>query len=332
MKRALKVTIFLILLAGAYWYVDGVLNFKHRSIKPISYFYKRKKQDIDVFFVGSSHAFWCIDPVTVWKDAGIPSYDLSAEQQPFWNSYFYIKEGLKYQKPKVIVLDVLAACYNFEYSLLEVTVLNTIGFKPSKEKIESILASSPDHRMDIFLGFPVYHTRYKELSKEDFVDPYGGGATYRNGYFLLNNVSPQLRPDVTNITTTRELPPKQLEYLLKIIALAKDQNIKLLLVKSPYTVSPENQEYFNSVACIAENNALQFINYNLRYDELGFDFSTDMADGSHLSYPGGVKKYSRHLAALLADEYGLPDRRNDPAYADWNVWAETFTETPEAAP
>jgi hypothetical protein len=327
MKRALKTVVFLILLAGVYWYVDGVLKLKNpgNGIEQLTYFYQRKKQDIDVFFVGSSHAYWAIDPVTVWKEAGIPSYDLGGGQQPFWNSYFYIKEGLKNQKPKVIVLDVFAACYDIEYGPSWGQIVNNnIGLKPSKEKIESIFASSPEHRRHLLLGFPVYHTRYRELTKRDFVDPYEGGAAYRNGYYLLNRVNPQPRPDVTNITTTRELPLKQMEYLLKIIELTKKQNIKLLLVKSPFVISPEHQEYFNSVARIAESNDLRFINYNLLYDELDFDFATDMADTGHLSYPGGVVKYSRHLAALLADEYGLPDHRNDPAYEDWNVWAEKF--------
>jgi hypothetical protein len=323
MKRALKTAAFLILLAGAYWYVDGVLNLKsYDGIERITHFYQRKKQDIDVFFVGSSQACWDIDPVTVWKEAGIPSYDLGGPNQPFWTSYFHIKEGLKYQKPKVIVLDVYAACFAFEYTGWVDIVQNNIGLKPSKEKIESIFVSSPDRRRHIFLGFPVYHTRYSELTKRDFVDPYEGGVAYRNGVYLKNSVSPQPRPDVTNVTTMRELPPKSMEYLLKIIELAKNQHIKLLLVKSPFVLSPEQQEYFNSVAGIAENNDLRFINYNLLYDELDFDFTTDMADKWHLSYPGGVVKYSRHLAALLADEYGLTNHRNDPAYEDWNIWAE----------
>jgi hypothetical protein len=325
MKRALKTVVFLILLTGAYWYVDGVLKLKPirgAGIEQISYFYKMKKQTIDVFFVGSSHAYWGIDPVTIWKEVGIPSYDLGAAEQLFWNSYFYIKEGLKYQKPKAIVLDVFAACFEVEYGSWGMIVNNNIGLKPSKEKIESILVSSPDHRIDIFLGFPVYHVRYNELTKKDFVDPYEGGAAYRNGFNLANSVSPQPRPDVTNVTTTRELPPKQMEYLLKIIELAKNQHIKLLLVALPYVLSPEQQEYFNSVAGIAKNNDLRFIDYNLLYDEMGIDFTTDMADASHLSYPGGVVKYSRHLAEVLAVDYGLPNRRHDPAYEDWNVWAE----------
>jgi hypothetical protein len=330
MKRALKTAAFLILLAGAYWYVDGILKIKNYfgedESNQLPYYYKRKKQDIDVFFVGSSHVFWDIDPVTIWKEAGIPSYILGSNSQPFWNSYFYIKEGLKYQTPKVIVLDVYAASFGPENNASDSNwahiLRNNMPLKPSKEKIESIFVSSPDRRIDIFLGFPVYHVRYNELTKRDFVDPYEGGATFRNGYHLDNNVNPQARPDVTNVTATRELPPKQMEYLLKIIELTKNQYIKLLLVKSPFVLSPKEQEYFNSVARIAESNDLRFINYNLLYDELDFDFTTDMADKWHLSYPGGVVKYSRHLAEVLAVEYGLPNRLHDPAYEDWNIWAE----------
>jgi hypothetical protein len=333
MKRALKIGVFLILLTGAYWYVNGVLKVKFENSVQL---YIRKRQDIDVFSVGSSHVYCTIDPVTVWKETGIPSYVFAAGSQPLWNSYYYIKEGLKYQNPGVIILEVYGTSYDVEYSQWNEIQWNTMGLKLSKEKVESVWASSPDKREALLWGFPIYHTRYKELTKRDFVDSYAKDTEYRNGYSTNEKIFkavPQTRPDADTVNTTaaKELHPKALEYFLKIIELAKERGIPLVLIAAPYALPASAQESFNSVARIAKENTLRFINYNTMYDELEIDFDTDFFDSHHLNYHG-AQKISRHLAALLAEEYGLPDRRNDPAYADWNVWAETFTETPETAP
>jgi hypothetical protein len=312
--------VFLVLLAGVYLYVDGVLKIK---VEDMIHFYQRKRQDIDVFFVGSSTSHCTVNPVTVWKTQGIPSYDLGEGSQTVWQAYYYMKEGLKYQNPKIIVYEIFRTVLDTEYDLWYRSVGNTIMLKLSKEKVDAVQASSPDKRLALLLGFPVYHNRYRDISKNDFIDPHEGGDTYMNGYLLLKDTNPQTRTDsaVLNTTEEKELHPKVREYLFKIIELAKERDIQLVLIAAPHVLSSYEQEYFNSVARIAKDNSVPFINYNMLYDELGLDFDTDFKDSLHLNYRG-AEKLSRHIAAFLAGEYGLPDRRNDPAWVDWNVWAE----------
>lgn len=53
---------------------------------------------------------------TLWDDFGIASFDLCGSIQPLWNTYYYMKEALETQKPKVMVVDMFAAVLADEYS------------------------------------------------------------------------------------------------------------------------------------------------------------------------------------------------------------------------
>ena len=43
---------------------------------------------------------------------GITSYIRGSAQQLVWQSYYLLEETLKYEKPKVVVFNVLAMKYN----------------------------------------------------------------------------------------------------------------------------------------------------------------------------------------------------------------------------
>ena len=71
--------------------------------------------------------------------------------------------------------------------------------------------------------------------------------------------------------------------------MAKEENIPLLLINTPYFPTEREEKIYNRVAEIAKENDVPYINYNLFYDEMGLDFSSDFADGHHLNYKGTPK-------------------------------------------
>ena len=83
-------------------------------------FYKMERNTVDVLFFGSSHAVSSFSPQILYDRYGITSYNLGCEQQNLITYYYLLKEALRFQKPKAIVLD----CYIlFPYNKTE--VLNT---------------------------------------------------------------------------------------------------------------------------------------------------------------------------------------------------------------
>ena len=70
-------------------------------------FYKMEKDTLDVLFFGASVAVNSFSPQELYNNFGITSYNLGSEQQSIFLSYFWLKEALTYQSPKVVVLDTL---------------------------------------------------------------------------------------------------------------------------------------------------------------------------------------------------------------------------------
>ncbi len=289
-KKLIGTVVFLALAAGLLWKLNDVFSLKQKDgIVPMELFYEQEPGTIDVMFYGSSHTYSDINPAVLWEQEGISSYDLAGSLQPLWNTYYYMKESLKYQRPKVMVVELVRAIESRDYIEEARTVTNTFGMKFSKEKIENIRVSTPNNLIPYLLGYPVYHSRYTELSREDFAaylgDPHG--RAFKGYYPLYVTKSYDSMADMSGVTESSDLAPKSEEYLRKIIALAKEEEIPLVFMISPYQgIIGEEQRIFNRCGEIAAEEGIPFLDFNQMYEELGLDPQTDMAEASHLNYRG----------------------------------------------
>lgn len=311
-KNVCKVTGFLLILSMILIYINNLLSFKCTDgITQMEYFYDLEKDSVDVLVLGSSHAFTNVSPELLWEEYGFSAYDLCASMQTTWNTYYYLKEALKYQKPQLIVMDVYRLVETFPYTKESKMIKSTYGMRFSREKYEAIYAclENPNVRevMMHMLEFPSYHSRYADLSQGDFKDEMIVGEEYR-GFHPLENVTPMDRPMLDNITDAAVIEPKTLLYFEKILALAEEYNIPLLLINAPYIMSEDDKTVFNGLeAYLCRQNICQnvaYIDYNERYDEMGLDFSADFADYNHLNI-NGVTKFNKLLGADISTRYSL---------------------------
>lgn len=298
-------------------YADGILQMEN--------FYQERRNSIDVLCLGSSHMFVNISPKALWEHHGIASYDLGGSVQPFWNTYFYLKEALDYQKPKVVVLDVYCATLNKEFSDHSRIIKNTFGISSLPNRFRAIKISSPQtERIHYWLAYPSYHQRYGELTKADFYPQYytrddNNEKTLfiSKGEGLATRTSPQM---TRNIQESQRVPllGKSEEYLSRIIHLCADKHIPLLLIVAPYAGDNVHYEaYYARVKEIAHEKGIPYVNFNLFRDEIGIDFSTDAVDVDHLNYRGS-EKFSRYLGTYLKKHYDLPDHRGEEEYASYD--------------
>ena len=116
-KKLIGTVVFLALAAGLLWKLNEVFSLKQEDgIVPMELFYEQKPGSIDVMFYGSSHTYSDINPAVLWDQEGISSYDLAGSLQPLWNTYYYMKESLKYQRPKVMVVELVRAIESRDFS------------------------------------------------------------------------------------------------------------------------------------------------------------------------------------------------------------------------
>ena len=128
-------------------------------------FYEEKEDTLDFVFVGSSQLYADIAPAVLFSEYGITSYDFCANEQPLWISYYYIKEALKHQKPKAIVLDVFTV-YGAEYEEEGVNHINIDDLPWSMNKVQAIWNGVPkDLQYSFFLTLTKYHDTWNTLDE-----------------------------------------------------------------------------------------------------------------------------------------------------------------------
>lgn len=263
-------------------------------------FYNEPENSMDVMYFGSSHMYCSVNPVLMEELTGLSSYVLATQSQPVWVSYYYMKEALKTQNPKTVVMEVHMAIEEEEYAE-EGTLHSAIDPVPlSKNKIEMVYAAVPDgERRNYIFNIIKYHTRWEELTKEDYTQEYLKDKDAFRGYVPLPNVTPiEERADLTAVTEI-DLPlDKTMTYFNKIIDLAEAEGFQLIFLKSPSNATVEEKMKYNAVEALAKERGVPFVDYNLRYEEVGLDPAADFYDQRHLN-EAGMKKFVPHFAQYL---------------------------------
>lgn len=307
-------------LAGAILVVTtNVLILKSEDgLSQIESMYKQKDDTVDVIFLGSSQAYCNINTGVLWDEYGMSAFDLGGAEAPTWNSYYYLKEALKTQNPKIVALEVSTmALQPFEYQYYAWIEDNHYGMKWNENRIDSLKISTPeDEFLDYLFPLGAMHGRYNNLSKNDFVDE-NNTINYK-GFDPRETIVPTEVPDISGVTELGEVPEKHLNYYYKIIELCKEENIPLVIIKAPYAVSEDEQKVYNLIFDIAEQNGVPYIDFNKCYAEMGLDFETDMADSSHVNMSGNYK-YSKYLGQRIKEMVSLEDHRGDARYASWEA-------------
>lgn len=255
-------------------------------------FYKQPKNSIDILFLGSSHAYTAFNPYLIEEKTGLSGYVFATQQQPIWITYYYLKEALKYQTPKYVVLEVhMAIVGNDEYSEEQVNrdAIDKMKFSINKINAIKTSVSSDEDKMSYYFNIIKYHNRYKELSFTDFKTAFLGYTVDNKGYIALPNDNYIYNNSNEYNDEVEQIFPKNLEYLNKIIELSKMNNIKLILVKTPAFYTREEISKLNFLEKLAKEEDLLYLNYIKEMDKLKLDFNTDFYDSGHLSKTGSEK-------------------------------------------
>lgn len=318
-KTILKIICFFLLLILSLGIVNNTLKLKFSSgIAHLGSFYELEPNSVDVLVIGSSHASASFCTGELWKNYGMATYVLAGPAQPLHNTYYYLKEALKYQTPKVIVLESYVTTWDMDYAEDKRVIENNFGLRWSADKLESLDVSTPGGRYsEFFLGYTQYHTRYSDLNATDLGHPDHMYDDWK-GYFCNLPVYPCEVIDVSGVNERHEIYSKNEKYYREIIELALERDIPIVVVEAPYQVKDAiDQAKFNTAMDIANEYGVPFINFNLLVDEIGLDYSTDLCDFSHLNYKGS-RKFSNYFAQNVLSDYGIPDKRGQSGYETWD--------------
>ncbi len=283
--------------------------------------YYRETAPHDVIFVGDCEVYENFSPVTLWEDRGITSYIRGSAQQLIWQSYWLLSEVFEYESPRVVVYNV----QSMKYSQPQAEAYNRMtidGMRLSKYKIGAIRDSMTqgEEWLSYLVPFLRYHSRWDELTAEDVRYMFSRDSVTVSGYLMRADVEPMTRLPEPPVLDDYDIDPVCFQYLDRMQKLCEDNGATLLLIKSPSLYPYWYEEWDAQISAWAGEHGLDYINLLEAAGEIGLDMETDTYDGGlHLNLYG-AEKLSHYFGRILAEEYGVPDRSGETAYAA--VWAE----------
>lgn len=274
--------------------------------------YYKETTEHDVVMIGDCEIYENISPISMWKEYGITSFIRGSAQQLIWNSYYLLEDTLKYEKPKIVVFNVLSLQYN-EPQREEYNRMSIDGMKWSSAKVANIQASMMEEETMADYLFPIlrYHSRISQLTSSDFKYYFNKRTLTHNGYYMRVDVAPVVEVWEEEEPESYEFGENAWLYMDKLTQLCKKEGIELVLIKAP-SISPMwYEEYEEQVTEYAKENNLLYINYLDLVDEIEIDYSEDTYDeGLHMNL-SGAEKLSKHLGKVLKETYQLTDHKSD---------------------
>jgi len=335
MNKKLKFAIKIICFALIVVIIVGLINnlfrpkYYYNSSFPTTNtyedFYKLEKNSVDVLFFGSSHAVCSFNPQVVYDEYGITSYNLGCEQQSLVVTYYWLREALKYQSPKVVILDTYtlhkysdAYVYN-KLNCSETAVrkaLDPMRFSLLKiEAAKTISELDPTQSMLSYLLLNIrYHTRWKELLETDYNEAQMIDHGGMKGFTLFSYTLPDAEYEPFTDKEAQSAGSEAMvetakTYLDKIVDVCNKNGIELILTKIP---CHESMERYNSTKAYAKEHDLPFLDFNEAVLYNGIEYSATEDVLSHPNYHG-AEKISSYLGWLLANEYHI-EAREDASY------------------
>lgn len=278
---------------------------------------------ITLFFLGTSHMYYSLDINNIEKETGLNAFCAGSARQQMIDSYYLLREANEKNGVKMVFLDVIYTIQQSDENEEVKTYFITDYMRAGRNKYVYLWDSIG---VNGFLNdiFPVMHRAYFSLEtvKEHFTKEYKNNSyeyvTYKDeGYggqgfaWSCKTISEGTEfKDPVVIDKDKVLSDFSLEYLYKIIEYCQENGIKLILIDPPIPdatlVAAENfQAYIDAIRKIADDNGLEYLEFNLiREDILSLE-ATDFQDNIHLNRVG-AEKFTNIFCRMLNSEITSP--------------------------
>ena len=259
------------------------------------------KNTLDVLFIGDSEVYTSIDPLSMWRDHGFASYDVSTSAQPLPYTRSLLTRALERQTPRLVVLET-----NMVFR--KVTMEDALWRQVAEV-------------------FPVleYHNRWKSLKSIDLsAEPKATWTDPNKGFHPRDSVVPSsVLNHMKPTDKAADIPHLNQFYLDRIIALCQEHDIPVLLLSTPSTKNWNTKRHNaveNHLKAHTEYTNVAYLDLNLE-EGLGIDWALDTCDGGDHLNQQGANKVTTFVGTWLAEHYSLPDHRENADYHSWNVTA-----------
>lgn len=301
----LKLTSFLFCFVLLFCLIQRILIPKYVegstiSTANIDAFYSLEKDSIDVLFLGASQMYSSVNAKMLNEEYGIKAFDFGASSQTIPTTLYYLKEALKTQSPKLVMVEVCDIYWGKSVDEQNLA-WNYSANKLSKEKSESLIdISDGDLGIVTKYSFPLlqYHSRWCQLNKNDFHYDYDKSL---RGYAPIEGTK------AFEIMYLSEAPGKEMKVpdvcvksIKEMARICAENRIKLVFFKVPISYWTRNDS--KGVKKFMTENGLEYIDLYDHLDEIGIDNTTDFFNNNH-SNSSGANKTTRFIAEYIKENF-----------------------------
>ena len=327
----LKTVVFLCILAAVLFSANLIVQRKSSYEKNQMFFEEAKKDNIDVFLLGSSHVINGINPIQLFDETGITAYNLGGYGSVHLSSYWQMMLALDYCKPKMVVIDSYMLENNVRFIddpdanvSSDELHLNIDRFPFNKTKFLAIndMLMDKDKKYSYWADFRVYHDRWKELTEDDFRRLTGTAKiNHLMGAVMKYEVHAAEFNYVDYQAEAMQEETVGSNYLRRIIEECLNRGIQVAVITTPFLAMQDGQMAAKTAEKIAAEYGVLSLNM-LNVPGL-VDLNCDMEDAGHLNVLGCTKVTS-YLGEFLRNTTDLPDHRGDERYATWQQFVGEY--------
>ncbi len=328
-KRTARIMVFV--AAFIYLFIHVTYVFR----EPLSHtrehttgFYAEKDNSLDAVIIGTSCTFSAIVPMQLWGEHGIPAYDMCTNVMLEESMKYALREVLKTQDPKLVIIDIApfmnghrAATYSSGGSVDKQALrYNTDGYKMSLNRIRLIneLVDDKRERFNYYLDLMYYHSNPEPDMGYWNWEMKNLSRGYSN--LQIENIYDDNKEAVFS-DREYEINEDEMRELDRLLEEAGRFGGHVLFITEPYFNVEGKEEMAYRAACFQrhiEEAGYDFLNMHDIRTEIGLKGAEDYSmDYNHYNIHGATKITS-YLGDYISSGYGLPDRRQEPGYEEWN--------------
>lgn len=276
-------------------------------------FYTEPDNTIQLIGIGNSDLYSGFVPTKLFEDYGYTSQMTGSPYQTPLQSYYYLREILKYQSPEVVMIET-----DMLYDELPGEQ------EPEKNALDVLFnyADTADFEAMIADKLPVFtfHDRWKSVINRDtkMRTPNSHGYKY---FSAISDV--KIEPYMFETDKSEPVHKNRLRQFDMLVELCREHGAQVFFIEMPTTTS-WNYERHNAAAEIAKGYGADFIDLNLCVDEMKLDLDISFRDkGNHLNYAGACT-VTEYLGEYIKNTFDLEDRRKNPDYDFWKDSVKAF--------
>lgn len=332
----LKIIVKSTLLLICVFFIYNILNymFLNKEVFRNESFHSLPKDTLDIVVLGSSNAQYSYVPEYTWLDDGLYSYVLGSACQPIKVSYQMLKEALKTQSPKLVILEVYttmpisSVCGDDSCYVLA-------GYQMRGEEREETFNYLDSSKAEEYNNeFINNHNNWRNITSLEELKPLDENKVDTSSIdtsfgFLINwmerDYTNKWFPNVYDEDLDVQLDSEDLEAFNNILTLCKENDMELLLYKTPIdSISQEDQSYLHQVWKWADENDVEYIDFIKLAPELGL-YINEYTDSIH-AYMNGAGVMTNYINNFIKENYSFNHTDNELLDSIMSSVSYTFTD------